>query len=87
MSATTRRWLVLARLTRLPLFIETRHRLYCGVQQSWVLPHGRRAAANALPSEIMLRSAPLVQAVENDEATFWLYAGQLHWRSRLDANR
>jgi len=47
------------------------------------LPPGAETAGNALPSEIMLRAAPLMQAGNGDEATFWFYAGQLRWRSRL----
>lgn len=34
----------------------------------------------------MLRAAPLMQAGRRDEATFWFYAGQLRWRSRLNAS-
>lgn len=49
-------------------------------------PPGAETAGNALPSEIMLRAAPLMQAGKGDEATFWFYAGQLRWRSRLNAN-
>jgi hypothetical protein len=51
------------------------------------LPPGAETAGNALPSEIMLRAAPLMQAGNGDEATFWFYAGQLRWRSRLNASR
>lgn len=29
---------------------------------------------------------PLIQAGKGDEATFWFYAGQLRWRSRLRAD-
>jgi len=50
------------------------------------LPPGAETTGNALPSEIMLRAAPLMQAGSGDEATFWFYAGQLRWRSRLNAN-
>jgi len=50
------------------------------------LPRGAETAGNALPGEIMLRAAPLMQAGRGDEATFWFYAGQLRWRSRLNAN-
>ncbi|SEH30911.1 hypothetical protein [Rhizobium sp. NFR12] len=48
------------------------------------LPPGAETAGNALPGEIMLRAAPLMQAGRGDEATFWFYAGQLRWRSRLN---
>ena len=48
------------------------------------LPPCAETAGNALPSEIMLRAAPLMQAGSGDEATFWFYAGQLRWRSRLN---
>ena len=48
------------------------------------LPPGAETTGNALPSEIMLRAAPLMQAGSGDEATFWFYAGQLRWRSRLN---
>ncbi|TCL90788.1 hypothetical protein C8J38_107148 [Rhizobium sp. PP-WC-2G-219] len=34
----------------------------------------------------MLRAAPLMQAGRRDEATFCFYAGQLRWRSRLNAS-
>ncbi|WP_200943482.1 hypothetical protein, partial [Rhizobium sp. Leaf321] len=47
------------------------------------LPPGAETAGNALPSQIILRAAPLMQAGRGDEATFWFYAGQLRWRSRL----
>ncbi|MCD7111331.1 hypothetical protein LRX75_20030 [Rhizobium sp. DKSPLA3] len=50
------------------------------------LPPGAETAGNALPSDIMLRVAPLMQAGRRDEATFWFYAGQLRWRSRLNAS-
>ena len=49
-------------------------------------PPGAETAGNELPSEIMLRAAPLMQAGKGDEATFWFYAGQLRWRSRLNAD-
>jgi len=54
--------------------------------QEPVFPSGAETAANATPSEVMLRAAPLIQAGKNDEATFWFYAGQLRWRSELNAN-
>ena len=47
------------------------------------LPPGAETAGNAVPSQIMLRAARLMQAGRGDEATFWFYAGQLRWRSRL----
>ncbi|NHT77707.1 hypothetical protein G8E10_18545 [Rhizobiaceae bacterium CRRU44] len=50
------------------------------------LPPGAETAGHALPSDIMLRAAPLMQAGRRDEATFWFYAGQLRWRSRLNAS-
>ncbi|MGN7295549.1 hypothetical protein [Rhizobium sp. SAFR-030] len=50
------------------------------------LPPGAETAGNASPSEIMLRAATLMQAGSGDEATFWFYAGQLRWRSRLNAS-
>lgn len=49
-------------------------------------PPGAETAGNAPPSEIMLRAAPLMQTGKADEATFWFYAGQLRWRSRLNAS-
>ncbi|MBB3952590.1 hypothetical protein [Aureimonas jatrophae] len=49
-------------------------------------PPGAETAGQAPPSEIMLRAAPLMQAGKRDEATFWFYAGQLRWRSRLNAH-
>jgi hypothetical protein len=48
------------------------------------LPPGAETAGNAVPSQIMLRAARLMQAGRGDEATFWFYAGQLRWRSRLN---
>lgn len=49
-------------------------------------PSGAERAGSAPPGEIMLRAAPLMQAGKGDEATFWFYAGQLRWRSRLNAD-
>lgn len=49
-------------------------------------PPGAETAGHAPPSEIMLRAAPLMQVGKSDEATFWFYAGQLRWRSRLNSD-
>lgn len=56
------------------------------IAREQAFPPGAETAVNALPSELMLRAAPLMQEGKGDEATFWFYAGQLRWRSRLNAN-
>ncbi|SFF50576.1 hypothetical protein SAMN05216566_1194 [Aureimonas phyllosphaerae] len=62
------------------------HYSHLALAQDPAFPPGAETAGTAPPSEIMLRAAPLMKAGKGDEATFWFYAGQLRWRSRLNAN-
>ena len=49
-------------------------------------PAGAETASRLDPSELMLRAPPLLQTGRGQEAVFWFYAGQLRWRSRLNAH-
>ena len=64
--------------------------LWTGGRPSWAqeasLPEDAASAAALQPSELMLKALPLLQAGKGNEATFWLYAGQLRYRSYLAAH-
>lgn len=49
-------------------------------------PAGAETAATLHPSQLMLKAPPLMAAGRQKEASFWLYAGQLRWRTRLSAD-
>ena len=54
--------------------------------QNAQFPSGAEAASKLDPSEMMLKALPLLQTGRREEAVFWFYAGQLRWRSRLNAH-
>ncbi len=56
------------------------------VAQTSGLPEGAELAATLDPSQMMLKAPPLLKAGRGDEAVFWFYAGQLRWRTRLNAD-
>ncbi|MBB4000203.1 hypothetical protein [Aureimonas pseudogalii] len=49
-------------------------------------PAGAETMGRSHPSELMMRAPALLQSGKGEEATFWFYAGQLRWRSRLTAD-
>lgn len=49
-------------------------------------PAGAETAATLHPSQLMLKAPPLMAAGQQKEASFWYYAGQLRWRTRLAAD-
>ena len=49
-------------------------------------PPGAETMARSHPSELMMKAPALLQSGKSEEATFWFYAGQLRWRSRLNAD-
>lgn len=49
-------------------------------------PVGAETMGRQHPSQLMMKAGPLLKAGNGEEATFWFYAGQLRWRTRLTAD-
>ncbi|RZI59547.1 MAG: hypothetical protein EOP94_02740 [Zymomonas sp.] len=54
--------------------------------QDHAFPAGAETMGKRHPSELMMKAPALLQSGKGNEATFWFYAGQLRWRSRLNAD-
>jgi hypothetical protein len=53
--------------------------------QDHAFPADAETMGKRHPSELMMKAPALLQSGKGNEATFWFYAGQLRWRSRLNA--